>query len=287
MLHSFGLLPEEVKIFLFVLLGLMVGSFLNVVILRLPKKMFWEWTEQCKSWIKSENTIDIEPAGIVHTSSHCPSCKTKIKPWHNIPVISYFLLLKGKCHECKNTISIRYPLIELITAVLSGVIAWRFGFSVEAVLALILTWILIVHSFIDFDYQLLFDEITYPVLWLGLLLSVFNIFTDPISSIIGAVTGYMSLWTVYQIFKILTKKEGMGFGDFKLLALLGAWLGWQYIPQIILVSTLLGSIVGITLIALKKLNKEKHIPFGPYLAIAGWLALICGDELNARFFSFI
>jgi len=287
MFNNFGLLPEEVQILFFVILGLMIGSFLNVVILRLPKRMFWSWTEQCKSWLKEGSVIDEEPAGIIVKTSHCPNCKANIKAWHNIPVISYLFLLRGKCHSCGKKISIRYPFIEILTACLSGFVFWKFGLTLATATALILTWVLVVHSFIDLDHQLLFDEITYPVLWLGLLLNVFNVFTDPTSAVIGAAAGYMSLWTVYQLFKILTKKEGMGFGDFKLLALLGAWLGWHYLPQIIVISTLTGSIVGLTLIALKKLNKEKPIPFGPYLAIAGWVALIWGDEINTQFFSFI
>jgi len=224
---------------------------------------------------------------LVGSVSHCPKCKSPIKPWHNLPLISYILLLRGKCSSCKEPISLRYPFIELLTAILSGLVFWKFGLTIETALALILTWVLIVHTFIDLDHQLLLDEITYPILWLGLVASIFATFTDPKSAIIGGALGYLSLWSIFHIFKILTKKEGMGYGDFKLLALLGAWLGWQHLPQIIIVSTLLGSIVGICLILLKKAPKDKALPFGPYLAVAGWVALMYGDLINTRYLQFL
>lgn len=287
MLSELQALPESMQIALFTLTGLMVGSFLNVVILRLPKKLFWEWTEQCHNWLKEKQSKqENKPAGIVKQSSHCPKCKTKLKVWHNIPVISY-VFLRGSCSNCKQKISCRYPLIEILTAILSGVVAWRFGISIETCLALVLTWALIAHSFIDYDHQLLFDEITLPILWLGLLASLFDIFSTPTNAIIGAIAGYMTLWTIFHLFKLTTGKEGMGYGDFKLLALLGAWLGWQYLPQIILLSTLVGSIIGISLVVTKKINKDKPIPFGPYLAIAGWIALIWGDYINDKYFHFL
>jgi leader peptidase (prepilin peptidase)/N-methyltransferase len=291
MLSNLASLPQSVLTVLFVLLGLMVGSFLNVIILRLPKRTFWEWTEQCKTWLKEKPVLakaeqSDPPPGIIVKPSHCPNCKTPLKAWHNIPIISY-LFLRGKCSNCKEKISFRYPMIEALTAIASGVVFWKFGLSLETVFALVLTWSLIVHSFIDFDHQLLLDEITYPILWLGLLGSLILSFTDPTSAIIGAVAGYIILWSIFHLFKILTGKEGMGYGDFKLLALLGAWLGWQFIPQIILLSTIAGSVFGIALILFKKQDKEKPIPFGPYLAIAGWIALIWGDKINQNYFQFL
>ena len=286
--QSFTSLPLAMQISVFVLFGLLVGSFLNVVILRLPKRTKWDWTEQSIEWLKIAPKDDDanRPAGITHKASHCPNCKTKIKPWHNIPVVGY-ILLKGKCAACKQVISIRYPLVELVTAVLTGIVIWRFGVSIAGFLAIILTWTLIVQTGIDFDNQLLLDEITFPVLWLGLLASLIPVFVSPSDAIIGAAFGYLSLWSVFWLYKLFTGKEGMGFGDFKLLALMGAWLGWQLIPQIILMSTLIGSIVGITLIVTKKLNKEKPIPFGPYIAGAGFIALIWGDQINAKYLSML
>ena len=285
--QSFASLPLAMQISVFVLFGLLVGSFLNVVILRLPERVKWDWTEQSTEWLKIAPKNDADrPAGVTHKASHCPNCKTKIKPWHNIPVIGY-ILLKGKCAACKQVISIRYPLVELVTAVLTGIVIWRFGVSIAGFLAIILTWTLIVQTGIDFDNQLLLDEITFPVLWLGLLASLMPVFVSPSDAIIGAAFGYLSLWSVFWLYKLFTGKEGMGFGDFKLLALMGAWLGWQLIPQIILISTLIGSIVGITLIVTKKLNKEKPIPFGPYIAGAGFIALIWGDQINAKYLSML
>ena len=286
--QSFTSLPMAMQIGVFVLFGLLVGSFLNVVILRLPKRVKWDWTEQSTEWLKITPKDDdaVRPAGITHKASHCPNCKTKIKPWHNIPVIGY-MLLRGKCAACKQAISIRYPLVECVTAILTGIVIWRFGVSIAGFLAIILTWTLIVQTGIDFDNQLLLDEITFPVLWLGLLASLIPVFASSSDAIIGAAFGYLSLWSVFWLYKLFTGKEGMGFGDFKLLALMGAWLGWQLIPQIILMSTLIGSIVGITLIVTKKLNKEKPIPFGPYIAGAGFIALIWGDQINAKYLSML
>ena len=286
--QSFTSLPLAMQISVFVLFGLLVGSFLNVVILRLPKRTKWDWTEQSIEWLKIAPKDDDanRPAGITHKASHCPNCKTKIKPWHNIPVVGY-ILLKGKCAACKQVISIRYPLVELVTAILTGIVIWRFGVSITGFLAIILTWTLIVQTGIDFDNQILLDEITFPVLWLGLLASLIPVFVSPSDAIIGAAFGYLSLWSVFWLYKLFTGKEGMGFGDFKLLALMGAWLGWPLIPQIILMSTLIGSIVGITLIVTKKLNKEKPIPFGPYIAGAGFIALIWGDQINAKYLSML
>lgn len=276
-------------------LGLLVGSFLNVVILRLPRQLHHEWTTQCKVWLKSDkDDNDIKdtndsPPGIVKKGSHCPKCNVTIKPWQNIPLISY-LLLGGKCANCKTTISIRYPLIELLTGGLSALVIYHFGISSQGGFALLLTWALVALTFIDFDHQLLPDNIVLPFLWLGLLLSVLPlnsapVFANPRDAIIGAAAGYMSLWMVFQLFKLITGKEGMGYGDFKLLALFGAWLGWQMLPQIIFISTVLGSIIGISLMALKIIKRDKPIPFGPYIATAGFIALLWGDKINQLYLS--
>lgn len=262
------------------IVGLMVGSFLNVVIYRLPIIMQNGWKQECQEFlelpIKDKPT---ETFNLALPGSHCPFCNTEIK-WHqNIPVLSY-LLLQGKCANCQARISIRYPFIEVLTGLLSIIVAHQLGGQIETLFALLLTWALIALSGIDFDHQLLPDNIVLPMLWLGLFLSLFNIFTDPVSSIMGAIAGYLFLWTIYQLFKLLTGKEGMGYGDFKLLALFGAWLGWQYLPLIILLSSLVGAIVGTSMIILVKRDKNIPIPFGPYLAIAGWIALLWGDQLN-------
>ena len=284
---SMSALPLVMQLLFVGLFGLLVGSFLNVVILRLPKKIKWEWTEQSTEWLKTSPKNDSErPAGITLEPSHCPKCKTKIKPWHNIPLLGY-LLLRGKCAACKQPISIRYPIVEFVTAVLTAAVIWKYGFTLAGGLGIILTWTLIVQTGIDFDNQLLLDEITLPILWLGLLASLFPVYASPVDAIIGAAAGYLSLWSIFQLFKLLTGKEGMGYGDFKLLALLGAWLGWQYLPQIVLISTLLGSLVGIALIISKKINREKPIPFGPYIAAAGYIALIWGEKINQKYLSLL
>ncbi len=258
----------------------MVGSFLNVVIFRLPVMMNRSWRKECREYLELEpEQQDGEPFNLVVPSSHCPHCHSKIKPYQNIPVVSY-LLLGGKCAECGQPIALRYPLIEAFTGVCSAIVAWHFGYGVPMLFALLLTWCLIAASFIDIDHQLLPDSIILPTLWLGLLLSLFSVYTDSASSIVGAIAGYLSLWTVYQLFKLTTGKEGMGFGDFKLLALLGAWLGWQYLPLIILLSSLVGAVIGIAMIVTVKQDRNTPIPFGPYLAAAGWLALIWGDDIN-------
>ena len=270
----------ELLIFLIFIIGLLVGSFLNVVIYRLPVMMNSGWKKECTEYLGLEETESNKaPFNLMVPLSRCPDCCTAIKPYQNIPVISY-LLLRGKCSQCKSHIALRYPLIEAFTGIASAIVAFQFSYSLELLFALFLTWSLIALSFIDIDHQLLPDSITLPVLWLGLFLSLFAIYTDTHSSIIGAIAGYLSLWTVYQLFKLATGKEGMGYGDFKLLALFGAWLGWQYIPLIILLSSLVGAVIGISMILLSKKDKNTPIPFGPYLAAAGWLALLWGDEIN-------
>ena len=266
------------------IVGLMVGSFLNVVIYRLPVIMQRNWSKECRDYLgmaAAPQTVG-DTFNLVFPLSRCPACLAAIKPYQNVPVISY-LLLRGKCANCANPIAVRYPLIEAFTGLASFLVAWHFGFSAQAGFALLLTWSLISLSFIDIDHQLLPDSITLPVLWLGLLLSVFGIFIDSHDSIVGAVVGYLILWGVYQLFKLLTGKEGMGYGDFKLLSLFGAWLGWQALPLIILLSSLVGAVVGIGMIVISQHDRNKPIPFGPYLAAAGWIALLWGAEIN-RFY---
>ncbi len=266
------------------LFGLQIGSFLNVVIYRLPLMLERSWHEQCRELTghDADRHADSPRFNLSTPRSHCPQCKHKLS-WHeNIPLFSY-LLQKGRCRHCNASISLRYPSIELLTAVLSGVIVWHFGYSWQSCFALILTWSLIALSFIDIDHQLLPDDITLPVLWLGIGLSVFSIFATAHSSIIGAIAGYLTLWSVYHVFRLLTGKEGMGYGDFKLLALFGAWLGWQYLPVIILLSSLVGAIFGIGLILFRRHGRSVPIPFGPYLAIAGWVALMWGHEINSAY----
>ncbi|MDP3010547.1 MAG: A24 family peptidase [Methylococcales bacterium] len=261
------------------IIGLLVGSFLNVVIYRLPVMLQRGWRKECIEYLQMEAEPEGEPFNLSLPLSRCPKCQSPIKPYQNIPVISY-VFLKGQCAHCKNPISIRYPLIEAFTATLSVLVAWHFGYTLQAGFALLLTWCLVALSFIDIDHQLLPDNITLPMLWLGLLLSLFGLYTDVNASVIGAIAGYMVLWLVYQAFKLATGKEGMGYGDFKLLALFGAWLGWQTLPMIILLSSLVGAVIGITMIIFAKQDHNKPIPFGPYLAAAGWIALLWGNDLN-------
>lgn len=260
-------------------LGLLVGSFLNVVIYRLPVMMEREWKSQAQEYLGKEGSDDEPSFSLARPASRCPSCDHKIRFYENIPVISY-LLLGGKCSSCKTAISIRYPLIELLTGVLSVVVAWHFGFDWQTGAALLLTWALIALSMIDVDHQLLPDSITLPFLWLGLLLSLFPVFADMRTSLIGAIAGYLTLWTIYQLFKLVTGKEGMGYGDFKLLALLGAWMGWQALPMIVLLSSAVGAVLGGAMIMIQGRDRAQPIPFGPYLAIAGWIALLWGEQIS-------
>ena len=261
-------------------IGLLVGSFLNVVIYRLPIMMQRGWRKECTEYLQISPEADTgEPFNLVFPLSRCSGCNTPIKPYQNIPVISY-LFLKGQCATCGCHISMRYPVIEALTAITSVIVAWHFGYTLQAGFALLLTWALIALIFIDIDHQLLPDSITLPMLWLGMCLSLFNVFTDAHASIIGAVAGYLALWAVFHLFKLATGKEGMGYGDFKLLALFGAWQGWQYLPIIILLSSLVGAVIGLGMIVFAKHDHNVPIPFGPYLAIAGWIALLWGNDLN-------
>ena len=265
------------------LIGLTVGSFLNVVIHRLPIMIDREWQFELAQFNDPKTELpEPEPFNLSRPRSRCPHCGHMITALENIPVISW-LLLGRKCSNCQQPIAARYPIIELFTALASLMIAWHFGFGIQAAAALALTWALIAASMIDFDHQLLPDSITLPFLWLGLVLNLNDVFTDGASSVVGAVAGYLSLWTLYWLFKLATGKEGMGYGDFKLLALLGAWMGWQMLPVIVLLSSLVGAVVGIGLIVLRGRDRNIPIPFGPYLAGAGWIALLWGQEITETY----
>lgn len=268
-------------------IGLMVGSFLNVVIFRLPKMLEREWRQQCAE-LRAETetgttlTEAISPFSLVAPRSACPHCGHKITALENIPVVSY-LVLKGRCSQCHASISLRYPVVEALTGIISGFIAWHFGYGLAAFAALVFAWGMIALAFIDLDTQLLPDDITLPLLWAGLLVNLGGSFTDIRSAVIGAAAGYLALWSVYWGFKLATGKEGMGYGDFKLLAVIGAWLGWKMLPLVILLSSLVGAIVGIGLIVLAKHGRNAPIPFGPYLVGGGLIALIWGNPLNRAY----
>jgi leader peptidase (prepilin peptidase)/N-methyltransferase len=281
------------------LLGLLIGSFLNVVIYRLPLMLEREWRAQCAELAAAGETAGVTvsrgaipreaPFNLVVPRSACPGCKTPIRAIHNVPVLSW-LALRGRCASCQARISARYPIIELLCGILSAAVAWKFGFGWQAGAALAITWLLIALTGIDLDHQLLPDSLTLPLLWGGLLASVFwsanNLHSLPVSpqdSIIGAVAGYLSLWSVYQLFKLATGKEGMGYGDFKLLAALGAWLGWRMLLPIVLCSAAVGATVGIALIVTGRQKRSVPIPFGPFLAAAGWFAMMWGPEWVASY----
>ena len=265
------------------LFGLLIGSFLNVVIHRVPVMLERTW--RCEALaLDGKEPPAAEPYDLIRPRSACPNCKTQITALQNIPVLSW-LALKGRCASCRNPISMRYPLVELFTALLSAVVAWRFGASWTTLAALVLTWFLIALAFIDIDTQLLPDNMTLPLLWLGLLVSLAlpgegaRLPVDLHSAVIGAIAGYLSLWSVYQLFKLATGKEGMGYGDFKLLAALGAWLGWQMLLPIIICAASVGALLGIAAIVLGKRGRSVPVAFGPYLAAAGWIMLVFGQQL--------
>ena len=268
---------------IYLFFGLSIGSFLNVVVHRLPIMLKQEWQSEAKL------LLDVQVPGkqeskrynLVTPRSACPACGQPISAIHNIPLISY-LLLKGRCANCQARIALRYPLLELVTGVATVTVISVLGPTMQGMLACLLTYSLIALSQIDFETKLLPDDITLPILWLGLIANMYDTFTDLQSAVIGAVLGYLALWTVYQGFRVITGKEGMGFGDFKLLALLGAWLGWQALTFIILMSSIIGALVGITLILLGR-DRNDAIPFGPYLAGAGWISLLWGDILLSRY----
>ncbi|MCP5326349.1 MAG: prepilin peptidase [Oceanospirillaceae bacterium] len=281
------LLANNTLFFLFAvtLLGLCVGSFLNVVIYRLPIMLKREWQAEIAE-MQGETLPEQPVFNLTKPHSACPKCNAPIRPWQNIPVISY-LFLRGKCANCKNPISIRYPLVEIVTGALSLVVAQHFGYSWASAGLLVFTWALIALTMIDIDEQLLPDNITLPLLWLGLICNSFGIFTDLHSAVFGAIAGYLSLWSVFWLFKLLTGKEGMGYGDFKLLAALGAFFGWQSLPVIILLSSVVGAVVGIIGIMAMGRDKNIPIPFGPYLAAAGWIAALWGQQLTAAYFAYM
>jgi len=268
----------------------MIGSFLNVVIYRLPLMMQRDWRTQCEELL-SEPAPDL-PSGrfnLVVPRSRCPSCGKPITAWQNIPVLSY-LLLGAQCANCQKSISVRYPLVEMLTAALAAMCAWHFGFGWEALMAIGLTCVLVAISLIDVDHQIIPDSIVYPLLWVGLAMSLLHplegaetLFVSPQRAIVGALAGYLSLWSVYQLFKLVTGKEGMGHGDFKLLAALGAWLGWQALPTIILMSAVVGAIIGISMIVFRGRDRQLPIPFGPYLAAAGWITMLYGETIATAY----
>lgn len=261
------------------ILGAMIGSFLNVVILRVPPLLEFDWRCQCRELLELESTDEAKPPGIVFARSHCMKCGHGIRAWENIPLISY-AALRGKCSACKARISPRYPIVELITAILFVVTIWHFGPNLQGLTALFLTALLIAMAGIDIDHQLLPDNLTIPLMWTGILISFWSIHTDLSSSVAGAIAGYLILWSIYHLFRMLTGKEGMGYGDFKLLAALGAWMGWQMLPIVVLFSSVVGAVVGLVLMGTGKLKKDKPMPFGPFIAAAGWIALIWGEQIT-------
>ncbi|KPH89708.1 methyltransferase [Pseudoalteromonas undina] len=277
------------------LVSLCIGSFLNVVIYRLPLMMQKEWQTECRLLLageltspKTEQTTSqtTDTFNLVKPNSSCPKCKAAIKPWQNIPIFSW-LFLKGRCATCDNPISVRYPIVEAITAILSLVVAYTFGATEQALLYIVVTWALVALTFIDIDHMLLPDQLTLPLLWLALIASVVGYTIAPSDAIIGAACGYLSLWSVFWLFKLITGKEGMGYGDFKLLAVFGALLGWQSLLTIILLSSVVGAVIGIALLSIQGKDKATPIPFGPYLAIAGWITMLWGTQLQNSYFNFI
>ncbi len=280
--HYSWLFPATVGIF-----GLIVGSFLNVVIHRLPIMMEKEWRQDCaEAFPELGISTDKSKYNLSYPPSTCPKCNTPLRSIDNIPILSW-IFLRGKCHKCAEPISVRYPFVELLTALLSLTIAIQFSFSYYSIALLFFTFALIAATFIDLDTMLLPDQITLPLTWAGLLIALIG--WSPVSledAVIGATAGYLCLWSVYWLFKIVTGKEGMGYGDFKLLAALGAWLGWQHLPLVILLSSLVGLVFGLIQLRLQKKGIDKQFPFGPYLAIAGWFSLIWGDDIINWYFNY-
>jgi leader peptidase (prepilin peptidase) / N-methyltransferase len=268
------------------LFGLLVGSFLNVVILRLPPRMQWQWEQDSREMLGLEPATSPPPPGIVVRRSHCPKCGHAIAWWENVPVLS-FLALRGRCRGCGTSISWQYPLVELLTGALFALVVWRFGVGAEALAALVFTGILVAASGIDLRTTLLPDSLTLPLLWLGLLLSLATLFVSPQAAILGAAAGYLSLWCVFWLFKLVTGKEGMGYGDFKLLAALGAWCGADALLSIILLSSFVGALIGGAWLAVRGRDRATPIPFGPFLAIAGWLQFVFGIDIVAAYLGWI
>jgi leader peptidase (prepilin peptidase) / N-methyltransferase len=272
--------------------GLLIGSFLNVVIQRLPVMLERQWREECGELASAIAVPAAEPFNLVVPRSACPACHAPISAWQNVPIIS-FLVLKGRCAACGVPISVRYPIVEALTGLMSAAVAWKFGFGFAALSGMVLTWFLIALAFIDIDHQLLPDNLTLPLLWLGLFLSLWGaaapsaaLPVDLRSSVIGAIAGYLSLWSVYHLFRLATGKEGMGYGDFKLLAALGAWLGWQMLLPIVLSAAAVGAVVGILMLKIQGRDRATPVAFGPYLAASGWLMLMLGHEIVQRYMGF-
>lgn len=263
--------------------GLIIGSFLNVVILRFPEQLKNSWRRESEDFLGLPSE-PVEKISLVTPASRCPSCGAAIKPWHNIPVISY-VFLRGKCTSCSTAISIQYPLVELLCGIATAFIVYQLGLSITSAYCLLFTWVLIALTGIDYHDQLLPDQITLPLLWIGLFVNLNGTFVPLNEAVIGAIAGYLSLWSVFWIFKLVTGKEGMGYGDFKLLAALGAWMGWQMLPLIIVLSTFVGAVVGIIGIMTKAKERQMPIAFGPFLAMAGWIALIWGDKILNSYLS--
>ena len=260
-------------------IGLLVGSFLNVVILRLPVRLFHDWKCQCRELLDiGAMELEEEPAGIATGRSRCPKCRSSIAFYDNVPVLSW-AVLRGRCRSCGQAIPIRYPVVELATALLSVAVIALLGPTPEGLAGLVLTWALIAATGIDLDHQLLPDQITLPLIWVGFIANLFGLFTDLQSAVIGAMAGYLVLWSVFHLFRLITGKEGMGYGDFKLLAAIGAWFGWQVLPTVVLLASGVGAVLGLVLILLRRMGREVPIAFGPFLAAAGWLVLVAGDRV--------
>ena len=267
------------------LLGLCIGSFLNVVIHRLPKMMERAWRREARELLELPE-IQEHPLSLARPGSHCPSCSVAIKPWHNLPLIGW-LWLRGRCAACQAPISIRYPLIELAAGLLGAICVWRFGYGLPLIGGLLLCWTLLALAMIDADTQLLPDSLTLPLLWIGIGFGLWDVYVPLQASVIGAIAGYLSLWSVFHLFRLITGKEGMGYGDFKLLAALGAWLGWQALPTVILLSSVVGAVIGITLVVFRQHDRQQPLPFGPYLAGAGMLSLLWGDVVTRAYLNLI
>lgn len=266
-------------------LGLLVGSFLNVVVYRLPKMMMQEWHSQAREVLELPAEPTEEAFNLLLPHSRCPHCAHEIKPWENIPLLSW-LFLRGRCSACKGSISVRYPVVELLSGILAAVIALHYGVSWNTLAMLVVTWGLLAMSLVDVDHQILPDVLVLPLLWLGLIVNSFGMFVSLNDAVWGAVLGYMSLWLVFWLFKLVTGKEGMGYGDFKLLALLGAWGGWQVLPLTILLSSVVGAVLGIIILRVQRNSLSNPLPFGPYLALAGWIALLWGEQITASYWQY-
>ncbi|HSW71615.1 MAG TPA: prepilin peptidase [Gammaproteobacteria bacterium] len=287
--YFISFLETHFELFLFIVafFSLFIGSFLNVVIYRLPRMMQDAWQEECRLYLGLKpDSPQLKPLSLALPFSHCPNCKKTLKPWHNIPLLSY-LFLKGHCAYCQASISLRYPGVELLTMLSSVYLGWHFGLSWNLLAALIFTWILIALTFIDLDFCLLPDELTLLLLWLGLFCSLYGLFNDSHEAIIGAMAGYLIFFCIEGLFKKVTGKTGMGQGDLKLLAALGAFLGWQQLPFIILTASLIGALFGLSFMLFKNHFKSLPLPFGPYLALAGWLSLIWGNNILSIYWQWI